>query len=181
VLEDIKNLNSLSNRLLLLAQTSSEERERNMTHLRIDELIWQTKEDLLKHHPGFIINIDLDEKLDDEKKLTIRGDEQLIKTALTNIIENGCKYSNNHTTSVYIEQSEFGLTLLFKDKGIGIPVEEIDNIFEPFYRGSNTKNIKGHGIGLSMARGIVRLHKGTITIVSSESSGTTITANLPTI
>lgn len=181
VLEDIKSLNLLSNRLLLLAQTSAEEREKKMAPIRIDELMWQASEDLKKHNEGFVINIDLDKSLDDESKLTIKGDEQLIKTALSNIIENGCKYSPDKTTDVLIQSSRFGLTILFKDRGIGIPPEDISNIFEPFYRGSNTKNIKGHGIGLSMVKGIIRLHKGTIQLVSNIDSGTQVTVNLPTI
>lgn len=181
VLEDIKNLNRLSNRLLLLAQTSADERERRMAAIRIDELVWQVKEDLHKHHKDFVINIDLDESLDDENKLTIRGDEQLMKTALANIIENGCKYSPDKKTSVFIQSSRFGLTMLFKDEGIGIPPEDIPNIFEPFYRGANTKSIKGHGIGLSMVKGIIKLHKGTIQLISTIDSGTVVTVNLPTI
>lgn len=181
VLEDIKNLNRLSNRLLLLAQATASERERRMTPIRIDELVWQAKDEIIKHNEGFIVNIDLDQNLDDENKLSIRGDEQLIRTALTNIIENGCKYSPDKTTDVFIQESRFGLTILFKDKGIGIPREDVPNIFEPFYRGSNTKNIKGHGIGLSMVKGIIKLHKGVIQLISDVNSGTTVTINLPTI
>ena len=181
VLDDIKNLNDLSNRLLLLAQTSSEERNKGMSLLRIDELIWQVKEELSKRHPPFIINIDLDKNLDDEKKLTIKGDEQLMKIAISNLIENGCKYSSNQTTKVYIKSSKLELSIIFQDTGIGIPAEDINNIFEPFYRGSNTKKIKGHGIGLSMVKGIIKIHGGQINITSSERLGTTITISLPTI
>jgi signal transduction histidine kinase len=181
VLEDIKNLNRLSNRLLLLAQASSDEREKKMASIRLDELVWQAKEELLKHNANFIINIDLDESLDDERKLTIRGDEQLIKTAVANIIENGCKYSADQTSQVFIQNSRFGLSINFTDKGIGIPQEDLPNIFEPFYRGGNTKNIKGHGIGLSMVKGIIKLHKGSIQLISNEGRGTVVTVNFPTV
>jgi signal transduction histidine kinase len=181
VLEDIKNLNHLSNRLLLLAQSSLEEREKRMTLLRIDDLLWQAKEELQKHSPSFIIKIDLDETLDDENKLIIKGDSQLIKTALSNIIENGCKYSNDHMTKVRISSSRFGLELTFRDNGIGISKEDIENIFEPFYRGRNTTTIKGHGIGLSMVKNIIKLHKGIIQIESDLGSGTMITLTVPTV
>jgi signal transduction histidine kinase len=179
LLEDIKSLNRLSNRLLLLAQTSSLEREKRMTPLRIDELIWQVKEDITRHHSDFVINIDLDEKLDDEQNLTVRGDEQLIRAAVANVIENGCKYSANKTTDVFIQHSSPGLSVQFKDSGIGIPPEEMSNIFEPFFRGSNTKGIKGHGIGLSMVKGIVRLHNGTIQLDSAVGAGTVVTMKFP--
>jgi signal transduction histidine kinase len=181
VLEDIKNLNHLANRLLLLAQSTVEEREKRMTLLRIDELLWQAKEELQKHNPTFNIKIDLDETLDDEDKLIIKGDSQLMKTALSNIIENGCKYSSDHMTNVLISSSRFGLELTFHDTGIGISKEDIENIFEPFYRGSNTTNIKGHGIGLSMVKNIIKLHKGSIQIESDQEAGTTVTLNVPTV
>jgi signal transduction histidine kinase len=178
ILDDIRHLNRLSNRLLLLAQTSSGERKKKMSDIRIDEMIWQAKEELEKHNQSYIINIDLEENLDDEK-LTVTGDEQLMRTAVTNVIENGCKYSANATANIFISASSTGVSLSFKDNGIGIPDEDIPNVFEPFYRGANTKNIKGHGIGLSMVKGIVKLHDGTIHVSSIENSGTVVTINLP--
>jgi signal transduction histidine kinase len=181
VLDDIKSLNTLSNRLLVLAQSGAEEKEKRMVHLRIDDLLWTLKEELMRHNPSFIITIDLDEDLDDENKLIIKGDEQLMKTAFYNIIENGCKYSQDNTTQVILHSSRSGISIDFKDKGIGIPEEDVPKIFEPFYRGSNTKNIKGHGIGLSMVRGIIKLHKGIIQLNSSVKTGTTVTISLPTI
>ncbi|HTJ48881.1 MAG TPA: ATP-binding protein [Cyclobacteriaceae bacterium] len=179
VLDDIKSLNTLSNRLLLLAQTSSDGLERKTTQLRIDELIWQTREELFKHNFNFIINIDLDTDLDDETKLIIEGDEQLIKAAISNIIENGCKYSADHTTDVLISSSESGLTLRFEDSGIGIPAEDLKHIYEPFYRGQNTKNITGHGIGMSLVKRIVTFNGGALDISSELGVGTVVILTFP--
>ena len=179
VLEDIKSLNHLSNRLLMLAQTSSEGIQRKMTLLRIDELIWQVRDELVRHNDAFVIRINFDDELDDDSKLTIEGDEQLIKAALSNVIENGCKYSADHSVDVLITSSRLGLTLSFTDKGIGIPPEDLPNIFDPFHRGKNTKNIKGHGIGLSMVKRIVTLHRGTVQLTSRLNVGTTVVVNLP--
>lgn len=177
VLDDIKSLNTLSNRLLLLAQTSAEGMDTKLTVLRIDELVWQTRDELVRHNPTYTIKIDLDHRLDDESKLTIEGDEQLIKAALSNIIENGCKYSTDHAIDVLIHSSGLGLTLKFTDKGIGIPPEDLQSIFEPFHRGKNTQNIKGHGIGLSMVKRIITLHRGTVQIISQLDAGTTVVVN----
>ena len=181
VLEDIKSLNTLSNRLLLLAQTSSDGIERKMMKLRIDELIWQARDELMKHNQSYKIRIDFDHHLDDESKLTIEGDEQLIKTAFTNLIDNGCKYSSDHSINVLINSTSFGLTIHFEDKGIGIPKEDIHNIFEPFFRGSNTQKIKGHGIGLSMVKRIVHAHHGTIHLNSELGKGTSVTVHFESI
>lgn len=179
VLEDIRNLNRLSNRLLLLAQTSAGDREKRMSLVRIDELIWQAKEEVRRRYADFKINIDLDEKLDDEARLTIKGDEQLIRTAFANIMENGCKYSDDKAMNIFIQECDNNLNLRFQDNGRGIGAEDLVNIFEPFYRGSNTSGIKGHGIGLSMVKGIIKLHHGTIQVMSQIDSGTTVIVQLP--
>ena len=178
VLEDIIYLNRLSNRLLMLAQTTAEDRRNGMGAVRIDEVIWQAKEEVRRHHTDFKVNIDLEEDLDDTR-LTINGDEQLLRTAFANIMENGCKYSSDKTTNVFIHKSIDSLTVRFKDEGLGIAPEDIANIFEPFYRGSNTLNIKGHGIGLSMVKAIVKLHHGTIQLTSQVNHGTRFIIQLP--
>jgi len=179
VLDDIKNLNALSNRLLLLAQTSDGEKKGSVALLRIDELLWQTREELIKRDPAYHIRIDLDENLDDETKLTIEGDEQLIKTVLSNVMENGCKYSEDHTLEIQVNYADTWLCLIFKDHGIGIPEKDLENIFQPFYRAGNTQHIKGHGIGLSVVKGIVSLYNGTVDINSSVGQGTTLTICFP--
>jgi signal transduction histidine kinase len=181
VLDDIKNLNKLSNRLLLLAQASTLEPEKRLSPIRIDELIWQAQDDLMKHNPQFTIHIDLDESLDDEHKLTIRGDEQLVRTLFANLMENACKYSDNRMCNVFIRPSNGGISVLVKDSGIGIPADQVNRIFEPFFRGRNTSRIKGHGIGLSMVSGILKMHDGSMEIETRENHGTTITVHLPDI
>ncbi|HEY9045190.1 MAG TPA: HAMP domain-containing sensor histidine kinase [Ohtaekwangia sp.] len=181
VLEDIKSLNNLSNRLLLLAQTSTEVDERKMIDLRVDELLWQTRDELAKRNPAYNIHIDFHQTLDDDASLTMRGDEHLIKVALSNIIDNACKYSSDHTCYILIQPANTMLTLTFRDHGIGIPEEDHSNIFEPFYRAGNTQSIKGHGIGLSMVNRIVALHQGTIQLQSVVGEGTTIILSFPAV
>lgn len=179
-LEDIRDLNNLSNRLLLLAQTSSEEKQRSLVNIRVDDLLWQLKDDVSKRNAGFQIHIQLDEAIDDESALTIKGDEQLMRTALLNVLENGCKYSPDRTTKVQLGTKDRKLIVSFTDRGIGILPEDLPNIFQPFYRGSNTKNVQGHGIGLSMVKGIIKIHSGSIHIESRPGEGTTVSITLPT-
>jgi signal transduction histidine kinase len=59
-----------------------------------------------------------------------------------------------------------------KDEGIGIPEKDLQHIFEPFFRASNTGKFDGHGVGLPLALNIIRLHKGSIAILSKENEGT---------
>lgn len=178
ILEDIKNLNNISNRLLLLAQTSNQSPDHKVEPVRIDELLWQIREELLKHNPQFQVDISLTESMD-HKNLTVMGDEFLIKTAITNIIENSCKYSENHKVSVALSHEKDRLQLIFKDQGIGIAPEDLELIFQPFQRGRNAQKHKGHGIGLSLVESILKMHNASIDIQSELNKGTTIKIKMP--
>ncbi|CAD5250404.1 MULTISPECIES: HAMP domain-containing sensor histidine kinase [unclassified Imperialibacter] len=174
VLDDIKNLNYLSNRLLLLAQASSESVESSFGSIRVDEVLWQSAGELQKRNPSYKVSISFNEDLEDDQ-MTVVGNEQLIKTALLNLMDNGCKYSDPHEVQVNVEPDIGQLVLTFRDFGIGIDEEEQELIFEPFHRGSNAQNIKGHGIGLSLVQRIVKLHEGTLTLMSKKGKGSTFT------
>ena len=66
-----------------------------------------------------------------------------------------------------------------KDNGIGIPASELSKIFEPFYRTPNASKYRGHGIGLSVCRRIIDMHKGKIDVTSEEAKGSTFVVTLP--
>lgn len=177
--EDINNLITVSNRLLLLAQASTESVEKRFTLLRLDQLLWDAKAELTKAHPDYQVEIDLDSSLDDERKLNVNGDEQLLKGALVNILDNGCKYSPDHKVFVKISSAGKQTILNFRDKGIGINPEDIPYLFEPFYRGRNAQTYKGNGIGLSLAYRIVKSHLGEIDIRTAINKGTMVIVSLP--
>lgn len=179
VLEDIKNLNQISNRLLLLAQASSDFSEEDFSQIRIDEIIWQARKEILKRHDNYQIHFNFSETINDDMQLTIKGNELLIKTAFSNLMDNGCKYSGNHTAEIFIHNDNNHVILHFTDKGIGIPEDEINMIFQPFYRASNAIGFKGHGIGLSLVEKIITLHKGNISVKSEVMKGTEFTLYLP--
>jgi signal transduction histidine kinase len=67
------------------------------------------------------------------------------------------------------------------DYGIGIAPSEISQIFEPFYRGNEIRNISGYGIGLSLVKKIVDMHNGVITVESTEGVGSRFTVKIPNL
>jgi signal transduction histidine kinase len=178
VLEDMRNLNNISNRLLLLAQASSESSDVGFTNLRIDDIIWQTIAELQKRNNNYKINVDFDNSIGDDAKLTIKGNEQLLKAAVSNLIDNGCKYSFNHQVDIHIGSDGKYTVIQFTDNGIGIEKNDLIHIFEPFYRGENALSVKGHGIGLSLVEKIIKLHKGDIIVTSRVNVGTTFSVML---
>jgi signal transduction histidine kinase len=181
VLEDMKGLNQLFNRLLILAQASSEVPEMDFKPVRVDEVTWQAREHLIRRYNDYNIFVTLGEVMADERKMTVNGDEQLLKTAIINIMDNGCKYSPDHTIKIHLDSAKDNLSILFSDQGIGIDQEDIVHIFKPFHRGKNVQQIKGHGIGLSLVEKIVSLHQGNIQTESILEKGTTIIVTIPLI
>jgi len=180
ILDDIKNLNRTSNRLLLLAQANSLELQIEKDLLRIDDLAWQCREELIKLQPKYTINIHLDFDTENENCLEVFGNEQLLKTAISNLMENGCKYSIDNTVELTLHSNGEGNILIFSDHGIGIPEKDLSNIFQPFYRASNSNSARGHGIGLSLVQKIMQVHSGKVTVSSVLGVGSTFTLSLPT-
>ena len=181
VLEDIRNLGKLSNNLLDLARASTDASFLNLGNIRIDELLFLAREELLKKEPLYTVNISFGDFPKEEKKLTLFGNDQLIKSAFFNLMENACKYSQNNTVDILFQFLEGQIIIGFSDKGIGIPKEELANILQPFYRASNARDKIGHGLGLSLTAKIIELHEGNLEIHSEINKGTVIQVVLPTL
>jgi signal transduction histidine kinase len=181
VLEDIKFLINLSNRLLLVARTSSEGYANSNKKVRIDEVLWQVQEETKKYNNEYQINISLGNSLTDSDHLVVLGDESMLKVALSNIIDNACKYSPDHSVDIKIEHSGQNIELVFTDRGIGISESDLQKVFEPFYRAANAIQYTGSGIGLQLVNQIIKNHDGTIKLSSQIGKGTSVIIKLPSI
>jgi signal transduction histidine kinase len=179
VLADIKNLNHLSNRLLLLAQASSDLTEEAFAPMRIDDTLWNSRSEVIKRKKQYSVNISFTEKISDDSMLVVMGNELLLRTAISNLMDNACKYSPNHRSDVIIDADGKSLFLHFKDTGIGIPADDIKLIFQPFFRARNSMGVKGHGIGLSLVDKIVNQHAGSIQVASTEHVGSEFIITIP--
>lgn len=182
VLDDIRNLNILSNRLLMLAQTSSEKSDIHFAEIRVDDILWKARKQVIKRNPKNIIAISFSDSIDDDMKLTIQGNEVLLQTALVNLMDNGCKYSNDHRVEVSINfNSPEKLIFTFSDRGYGIPENELNLIFQPFYRAGNSLKTQGLGIGLSLVESIIKMHQGNVDVKSVVDEGSVFTLVLPSL
>lgn len=179
VLGGLRGLNRLSTQLLLLAQASADEPVKKFTTLRIDDILWELKDEWLRAFPEYTIDINFDLALNDQS-LQVPGDEQLIKVAILNLLENGCKYSeDNHVTVNLNSKKGNHIRIDFVNNGPGIEAETLQKIFDPFYRGSANKKVKGFGIGLSLVSKIIKLHNGLIEVESIPYQKTVFSIVLP--
>ena len=100
----------------------------------------------------------------------LTANPHLLKIAISNILNNACKYSGEES----VEMRLMGSVLEIKDTGIGIPVEELERVYQPFYRASNTREFSGHGIGLSLSLRILTTYGAKVTIDSELNKGTNV-------
>lgn len=108
-------------------------------------------------------------------------DANLIRQVVSNLVSNAIKYSPAGT-HIWVRgdvSDGDGITLSVRDEGPGIPSNEMDKLFDRFFRGSTSTGIIGTGIGLHMAQVLVALHGGNISVDSAEGKGTTFTIHLP--
>lgn len=94
----------------------------------------------------------------------------LLLTAISNLITNAIKHSKSEKIDVILKKSDKDIEIVVQDYGTGINEENLNHIFEKFYRGDNT--LKGTGLGLAIVKNIVELHNGKITVQSEEGKGT---------
>ena len=115
-------------------------------------------------------------------RVFISADRDKIHQVLTNLLANAIKFTpSGGRIGLYVSQSKGTTSFRIIDNGQGIPPEEVGQIFERFYMAEPSRNSKlgGQGIGLSIVKGIVNAHQGTISVDSIYGKGTTFTINLP--
>jgi len=112
---------------------------------------------------------------------TYGGDVKLLRQVISNLVSNAVKYSPEGTT-VFIRgaQAEDGsIAISVRDQGVGIPKEELDKLFERFFRASTSTGIPGTGIGLHLVKHLIDLHGGSLAVESVVDEGTMFEIRLP--
>ncbi len=180
-LQDGYNINKLAEGLLNLAKANYLPEKIKMSNVRLDEVLLDARALVLKANTHYKVDLLFEQESDEENLITVYGNEYLLKTAFVNFMENNCKFSKNNTCLIQITfWSEYSI-LRFSDTGKGISEEDINHIFEPFYRGKHNENIKGFGIGMALCKNIIKIHEGEIEVHSEINVGTTYTVKLPHI
>lgn len=139
--------------------------------VRVDEVVWQVIENAVLYHNA---QIDVDLQVTNEAWLTMQGNEQMLELALNNLVGNAIKYSGNKLVNIRFYEKNNRLILAIIDQGIGIPASDLKQIKQNFYRGNNTGEFQGKGIGLSMADIILQMHNATLTLSANHPVGTIV-------
>ena len=160
-----KRLSNLIRHLLFLSRQEEDIRKNNVEEIRLA--------DLLEEAGAANPRIRLQYPEDAARYAVVSASPYLFKIALQNVIDNACKYSQGEVLiRLYKEDERWGIAV--KDSGIGIPADEMELIFQSFYRGSNTREYAGQGIGLSLSMKIFSVYRGKVSIRSEEGKGTEV-------
>lgn len=180
IAKEIDRENDIISDLLTLVKMDKTAQDLNIKPTNINELL----ELILKRIKPIAEKKNVEIVLESFRPVTAEVDEVKLTLAISNLVENAIKY--NHDTgwvhvSLNADHKFFYIKVV--DSGIGIPEEDIDHIFERFYRvdKSHSKEIGGTGLGLAIARNAVIMHRGSIKVYSSHGEGTTFTVRIPLI
>lgn len=157
----------LTNQFFEITRYNLHEMQINKRNINISILLDQLAEEsipMLKEK-----NIEI--KIDAAKKIMYYGDGDLLARAFGNLIKNAISYSYSNTIiEIKVKEECEKINLEFKNKGDKIPPYKLEKIFDKFYRGDNSRNSYsgGSGLGLSIAKEIIELHNGIITVVNEK-------------
>ena len=116
-----------------------------------------------------------------EPEVMVYADERRLEQMLTNLIDNGIKFSREHGTVTISYESDTRDKILVQDNGDGIPSQHLERLFERFYRvdRARSRDMGGTGLGLAIVKHLALLHRGEVTVTSELGKGTTFTIHLP--
>lgn len=175
ILTNTKRLGELTGNILLLSRLDNSEGELSKVSYSLDEQIRETV--LVFQDAWSNKEIELDIELEETLYC---GNRELLSHVWQNIFGNAVKFTpKKGRISVYLKHCGTYVAVTVKDSGIGMSQDTVRRLYEKFYQGDKSRSGVGNGLGLPLAKRIVDLHGGTISVVSEEDVGSEFTVKLP--
>lgn len=178
--EEIERENKIINDLLALVKMDKTANVMNIQSENINLLV----EKCLKRLRPIAAKHNIEVVFESYRQVTAEVDETKLSLAVSNFVENAIKYNKEDGwIHVTLNADHKNFYLEVSDSGIGIPEEDIERIFERFYRvdKSHSREIGGTGLGLAIARNAIIMHKGAVKVYSQPGEGTTFTVRIPIV
>ena len=174
-LEEIENLEALTNNLLTLASLEENGRKLSFQKVNIQKIITSAYRKILPLALEKKIKIKVESRGGE-----IFGDEESLEKMVLIFLDNAVKYTPQGGKVWLKSRQEKGkIVLEIKDTGIGISKTDLPHIFERFYRADKARVKGGFGLGLALAKRIIELHHGSVKVTSQVGKGTKFTIRLP--
>jgi len=176
--DEVERLTSLVNNLLSITRIEMGSLDLDKQRIRLADLLSDISANLGRTAQQKNVDIELDFP---RELSAVLVDKDLLRVAINNLVSNAVKYNHEAgTVRIEAEETDEAIVIHVRDTGLGIAAEECEQIFDKFYR-SESDDVRlrsGHGLGLSLARRIVELHDGEITVQSELGKGSTFTITL---
>jgi len=177
ILQEAERLNLTVNNLLELSKVRATKEDIKLEILEFDDFLEEIKISFDFVSPENKVSVSI-AKIHNEI-YSVAINKNLMKTALFNLLDNACKFSSNKPVNINLVKVGDWLSLTIEDNGLGISEKDLLQVKEPFYRGENTLQINGSGIGLALCEKIITLNNGTLAIDSVLNNGTKVIVMLP--
>lgn len=160
-----QNLNSLLNDLIDISMIESGEMRMSFRYFNLNEFLEPIIEDFSYQAENKGLKIELSPV---DPKISVFGDKNRIRQVLNNLIQNAIKYTDEGIVEVLVEEEHKEVNIKVKDTGVGIPEEDLNRIFERFYRvdKARSREIGGTGLGLAICKHILEAHNSTLNVSS---------------
>jgi len=162
VYQDVRHLGKPTQTLLEFATVSGIKGGIEISSIRIDEILMQLPREIIKMNKEYSVKLEFDQLPENEEKLLVFGNGELLFTAIKNVVSNACKYSPDHLAKIRLLVQAKKIIISVEDNGKGVSENDWKNMFQPFYRTDDSKSVSGFGVGLLLAHRIIKLHKGRI-------------------
>ncbi|MBX2991140.1 MAG: HAMP domain-containing protein [Bacteroidetes bacterium] len=177
-LEEILRLKSIIDNLLTLGKADHGVLDLKLEEVHLDSLI----KDLFDDSEMLAESKQIHVELKNTEPVTIVGDKGRLHQLFLNIVDNAIKYTpRGGHVAISVQRLNGSALVEVEDDGIGIPEQDIDKIFDRFYRvdKARSREMGGTGLGLSIAKWIAEIHRGTITVESEIDKGSRFTVTIP--
>ena len=178
ITSEVDRMTAIINDLLTLVKLDQKEIPLNFKETNLTQMMT----DIIKRLQPMADAKHISLQWDASKEIHAEADEMKLSLAISNLVDNAVKYTPEEgTVKVSLDADHQNVFISVADTGIGIPEDEVNRIFERFYRVDKTRDREtgGTGLGLSITHSTIMMHKGSIKVNSKEEEGTTILVRIP--
>jgi signal transduction histidine kinase len=181
--QELDKLTALANGLLHLAHLEGLNNRLERQPLELMDMLLDVIDTVQHQRPAQRLALAVGEGVQQQLSApTVLGNNHLLRTALTNLVDNACKYSDGQPVTLRLEMhTDQAIRLAIEDRGIGIAPTDAERIFQPLTRGSNSQHVSGFGIGLTLAQQVIQLHQGRLWLRPRPGGGTVAEVELPLV
>lgn len=175
-------MDHLIDELLTLSRMEAGVGTKRQEAVDIAELLIQVAQDVCFEQGATPMPVTFDSRIEDIAESRVKGNAEMLHRAFENVVRNAARHTPPGTRVRIVgghDSARREVRVLISDEGPGVPEADLESIFKPFFRGAMARGTSGHGLGLTIARGIIEAHGGSISASNRTAGGLAVEICLP--